>query len=343
MLFRRSSCFTLTAFSLLVLTASADRAHAVDPGPWKKSTTIGLSLSQNSFSSNWRGGDKGSFTWVARLDATASRQLSSTFNWSNSLQLAFGETGRQTGDGKNNRWLSPDKTSDLILFDSVGRFTLGKFLDPYVGFRLDSQFFDQSWLSDANPGRTSISFNPIKLTETAGVARQLARGDSLLIVTRLGLGVRQNLSRYYVGGSNDRASLTTNDGGVDWTTDVMAGILNKRVLYVGKLQVFAPFFYSQKNKLTAFDEAAAARVPGWTPVGNYWKTPDISFQNAFTTSITKLVNVNLYAQFVYDKFDSGTNIGDATVDDDRDTVLRGVRRAGQFRENLGIGLSYQLF
>ena len=55
------------------------------------------------------------------------------------------------------------------------------------------------------------------------------------------------------------------------------------------------------------------------------------------------MNVNLYAQFVYDKFDSGTNIGDATVDDDRDTVLRGVRRAGQFRENLGIGLSYQLF
>ena len=85
------------------------------------------------------------------------------------------------------------------------------------------------------------------------------------------------------------------------------------------------------------------KVPGWTPVGNYWKTPDVSFQNAFTTSITKLVNVNLYAQFVYDKFDSGTNVGDAALAGDRDTILLGVRRAGQFRENLGIGLSYQIF
>ena len=225
----------------------------------------------------------------------------------------------------------------------MGRFTLGKFLDPFVGFRLDSQFFDQSWVSDANPGRTSIGFNPVKLTETAGVARQLAKGESLLVVSRLGLGIRQNISRYYVGDTTDRASLTTNDGGLDWTTDVMAGVLKKRVLYVGKLQVFAPFFYSQKDKLTEFDRAAAGQVPGWTAVGDYWKTPDISFQNAFTTSITKLVNVNLYAQFVYDKFDSGTNIGDATRPGDRDTVLHGVRRAGQFRENLGIGLSYKLF
>jgi hypothetical protein len=82
--------------------------------------------------------------------------------------------------------------------------------------------------------------------------------------------VRQNLSATTSAARTTEASLTTNDGGVDWTTDVMAGILNKRVLYVGKLQVFAPFFYSQKNKLTAFDEAAAragAGGPRWATTG----------------------------------------------------------------------------
>lgn len=319
---------------------SAARGASPEPGPWKTTASLGLNLTQGSFSNNWRGGDRGNFAWVAGLDARALRQLSARFNWSNSLQLTYGQTAQQIpdpDDPSRKVWDSPDKSSDLVLFESVGRFTLGSAVDPFVAFRLDSQFVDQS-----SP-IGNLHLNPLKLTETAGVARVLVDSDTTLIVTRLGAGVRQTLSRYFTGTGTETDNVSTNDGGLDWTTDATAGVLNKRVLYRGKLQVFLPVFFSNSSKLEDFDAGAATAAPGWEAVGGYWKSPDVNFQNSFITSISKLVNVNLNLQFVYDKFDAGTNVGSPTVAADRAALLSGVRRAGQFRQNLAIGLTYKLF
>lgn len=320
-----------------VTTAAAAPA---EPGPWKTTASLGLNLTQGSFSNNWRGGDKGNFAWVLGIDARALRQMSSKFNWSNSLQLAYGQTAQQVidpDDPSRKVWDSPDKSSDLILFESVGRFTLDGAVDPFVSLRLDSQFLDQT-----SPLGT-LHLNPIKLTETAGVARVLVDADTTLIITRLGAGVRQTLASYFTGNGTETDRVSTNDGGLDWTTDATAGLLNKRVLYRGKLQVFLPVFFSNSSKLEDFDTSASAVDAAWEPVGDYWKSPDVNFQNSFITSISKMVNVNLNLQFVYDKFDAGTNVGNAALAGDRAALLGGVRRAGQFRQNLAIGLTYKLF
>ncbi|MCC7101008.1 MAG: hypothetical protein IT500_15605, partial [Rubrivivax sp.] len=61
-------------------------------------------------------------------------------------------------------------------------------------------------------------------------------------------------------------------------------------------------------------------------------------------SITKYLSVNLYAQLVYDKFDSAANVdGTLPLADQLVEVDRNVRKAGQFKETLSLGLTYRLF
>lgn len=131
----RISVLALTV--LLTAEARAQDTRSTDPHAWKFVSNAALNLGQSSFSSNWAGGDKGSIAWVLNSDLNAERQFSATFNLSNLLQLAYGQTARQVaspGDRKL-RWDAPDKTTDLIAFESIGRFTLGAFADPYFSVR----------------------------------------------------------------------------------------------------------------------------------------------------------------------------------------------------------------
>jgi Protein of unknown function (DUF3078) len=343
--------------SLCLLAASAAptavRADAPPtPGPWALSATGGLNLAESAFSDNWSGGDKGALNWILNADLGAKRQMGTRFNWANELQLAFGQTSTQEADGSNGaakHWSTPDKTTDLILFESDGRFTLGAFVDPYVSFRLDSQFRD-----DSQPqGR--LILNPLKLTETAGIARVLDCGDpdstgcKTQWLVRAGFGFRQSFARSFtdsVGTSTKR--FTTNDGGVEFQSTAKYRLASDRVLYDGKLLVFLPVFYSRSDALKDFDSLARAASPGREAVADFWKAPDVNFQNTFTSPITSWLNVNLYLQWVYDKFDAATNVdvtgvaGDpAALDLLESKVDAGIRKAGQFKQTLGIGLTYK--
>lgn len=326
------------ALGLGFLPSGVAAAEPLPPGPWKLGTTFGLNLSQSAFSDNWAGGDRGSIVWVVNSDARAERQFSTTFNLTHLLQLAYGQAARQTGtDGST--WDRPDKTTDLIAFESTGRFTLGAFVDPYLALRLDSQFSDQS-----NPiGR--IPFNPIKLKESAGIARMLVKTEDREVLTRLGFGLRQTFGRSFVDPvTREKSSFTSTDGGVEWQTTASWPVLEKKVLYQSTLLVFRPVFYSRSDALETFDVAARAADPGREAVADFWKATDVNFLNTFTAQITKSVGVTLVIQLVYDKFDTAANVDNslalpvlvAEVD-------RNVRKAGQFKETLALTLTYQLF
>lgn len=337
--------FALAGLSMLAAApaAAAEEAEGpIEPGPWAFISTVGLNLSQSSYSSNWSGGDNGSFVWVLNGEANATRQFSKTFNLSNQLKVAYGATSQQETDPNEpdaRRWRSPEKSTDLFLFESVGRFTLGKFADPFVSFRLDSQFSDQS-----DP-RGTLSFNPVKLTETAGIARVLEKTEDSEVITRLGFGFRQNFAKAFIDEAGDvTKSFSTNDGGLDWTTDAKYPLFEKRILYTGKLTVFLPVFYSQSSNLEEFDVIAMAVDPTREATADFWRSPDISFQNSFTAQITKIISVNLFVHFVYDKFDAATNVDTAL---DPALLIRevdgSIRKAGQFKQTLSLGLTYQLF
>ena len=182
----KTSIIRSAALAACLLVAAG--AHAADPappvaGPWKPGADLALNLSQSAFSDDWSGGDRGSVVWVITSDVSAERQWRPGFNLSNLLQLAYGQTSRQN----SVNWDVPSKTTDLIAFESVGRFSMQTFVDPYVAVRLEGQFTDQSEpLGD-------IHLNPIKLKESAGVARVLQKTADAEIITRLGFGFRRTL------------------------------------------------------------------------------------------------------------------------------------------------------
>lgn len=339
---RRWIGLSIAAVALTAANAHADDAKPLEPGPWKYSGTLGVNAAQSAFSDNWKGGDKGSIVWVANANFTMQRQFSMKYNLSNSLKVAYGQTSRQVTDPNDPNgltWDRPLKSTDGIAFESLSRWTLNKFADPFFSFNAESQFRDQS------SSLGTIWLNPIKLKETAGIARIIEKTDASEILSRLGFGFRQTLAKSFINPpTTEQGSFTSNDGGIDWTTTVKKPLLQKRVLYKSTLAFFKPVFYSKKDALEAYDADRLLADPLHEEVADYWKTVDVNWDNAFTAQITKVLSVSLIAQLVYDKFDSAANLNIATADPALDVeIARNVRKKGQFREVLALGLTYQLF
>jgi hypothetical protein len=311
------------------------------PGPWRFAALAGLNLSQSSFSNNYAGGGTGSVGWLLKFDGKAERQFSTKFNSSTLLQLAYGQTDIQEpdpDDPSRRHWRGPEKTSDLVLLESVARFTLQSIVDPYLAFRLDSQFLD-----DSDPAG-KLTFNPTRLTETAGVARVFSKTDEGEFIGRVGFGLREMYARAFTDPTGDNVhSFWTTDGGVELQLHANQPLLEKRVLYQGKVWFFYPVFYSQSDALDEFDRLALASDPTREPIADFWQSIDVNFQNTFTAQITKILTVDLYLQLIYDKFDSATNVDtSAPIDVAIAEVDGGVRKAGQFKQTLALGFTFKM-
>ncbi len=157
------------------------------------------------------------------------------------------------------------------------RFTLGILVDPFIAARLESQFLD---MSDA----IHHPINPIKFTESFGIARTLIKKDKTDWNTRFGAGFRQTLDR-----SNNNS--LTNDGGLEFITDFKTPLAQERITYTSNLQLFQSLFRSG------------------SPANNDWKAIDMNWENIFTANVTKYLMVNLYTQLLFDKeIESGIRI-----------------------------------
>jgi hypothetical protein len=341
--------FRTILFSVLLTlgvpgSAFADDPKPVEPGPWQFSGGFGVNLAQSAYSDNWHGGEAGSFAWVALASLAAERQFSMKFNLANKLQATYGQTAQQVPDPADPRlkkWDTPEKSSDYLAFESVGRFTLRAAVDPFVAFRAETQF------TDASSPIGKIPFNPITLKETAGVARMIVKTDTSEVLTRLGLATRQIFAKSFTDPvTKDKERFTSTDGGIDWQTNIKHPVLKRRVLYTSQLIVYKPLFYSKSDDLQAFDvladSAAAARGTTHGPVSDFWKEVEVDFLNVFTSQITKVLSVNLLVQWVYDKFDEAANVDPTLPFDVQEAEIdKNVRKAGQFKETLGLGLTYK--
>lgn len=333
---------TIFAAALIAAPALAEDKAPAEPGPWKFGAVATLNLSQSQFSSNWSGGDKGSIVWVLSAAPTAERQFTRRFHLANSLLLAYGQTAKQVADPNDasaRRWDAPDKTTDQILLESTGRFTLDSYVDPYFGLRAETQFQDES--DPIGP----LTLNPIRLKESAGIARVFEKSEKRELITRLGVGFRQVFGRSFVDAvSRETNSFSSNDGGFEWQTQMTRPLMSEQVLYKGQLLVFLPVFFSKSAALEDFDAAAALALPGREAVADFWKAPDLDFQNTFSAQITKAIGVNLFVQWRYDKFDSATPVDPLLPVAAQAAIIdRGIRKAGQFKEVFALSLSYRLF
>jgi hypothetical protein len=296
-------------YVLVILLGVLSTAYAADDKKpdsvvlgWQKSLAVDFTTTQTAYSDSWVGGEAGSVNWVSNLNGMVSNQLKPWFNYRATLKLSFGQTLTQDADTK--KWSKPMKSTDLIDFENVGLFTLDKYVDPYIAFRLESQFYDAQ-----NPHK-KLYLSPLKLTESGGIARKFYTNGDQLVMTRLGFGIRQIITSMIV----DTATLATThstatDGGIESVTDASLK-LRSNLLYTGKLTLYKALYYSKKNEVKG------------TPFADDWKAIDVNWENIVTASITRIIAVNLYTQFLYDKQ---------------------VSHRGRIKETVAIGFVYKMF
>jgi hypothetical protein len=294
----RKYTFVILSIILGLLLAGTSRA---DEG-WQKSMDLDLTLTQNSYTDNWTGGEAGNITWVANGNSVFQKQLSERLNSKTTLRLAFGQTHSQ--DEQTKSWARPQKSTDLIDIESLARFTLKLWVDPYLALRFESQFLD------ASVPQIQRYVNPKKLTESGGMSRQFYKTEKDEILSRLGFALRQITTEDIVDTTlKTTTTNTTTDGGFESVTDVKL-TLSDKIAYTSKLSLYKALFYSKSEELKG------------TPGGDYWKEPDVNWENAVSVSVAKYVTVSLYTQLLYDKE---------------------ISKKGRFKETLSLGLTYKLF
>jgi hypothetical protein len=103
-------------------------------------------------------------------------------------------------------------------------------------------------------------------------------------------------------------------------------------------------FYSQAEDLEEFDRQAQVADPSAEEIADFWRATDVNLQATFTSKITKYLQVVLYAQLIYDKFDTAANVDPTLPPVDLATEIdKNIRKAGQFKQTLALGLTYSLF
>ena len=260
---------------------------------WNTSVDVSLSMNQNSYSDNWSGDEKGTINWVFNANLLAEKPLSSKVYNTNTMKLAFGQTHNQFVDENGEKdWASPEKTTDQIDFLSMLRFTLGTIVDPFVGVRFESQFMDKSV-----PNETKI-INPITLTGSFGVARVFLKKENTELTSQLGGAFKEYLNSHKLIDNK-------NDGGIEFITNFRTPLAKGKISFNSMLDIYKAFFFSESDETENDD----------------WKAPRLNWENIFSASITKLINVNLYIQMIYDK---------PVVDE------------MQFKQTLALGLTYKL-
>ncbi len=296
--------FRLNLLLIVLLAVSISAAAIAQDDTSKVSTKtviFDFTTTQTSYSNSWVGGEAGSANWVANLNAATSNYLSPKFELRSRLKLSFGQTLTQNSESKD--WSRPQKSTDLIDFETVGSIQTSWFVNPYVAFRAETQFYD---------GRNShkkLFLSPLKLTESAGGTRKFYEKDKDFITSRLGLGIRQIITKYI----SDTVLLTTesetsSDAGIESVTEADLP-LHKNIRYNGKLSLFKALAYSKSDDVKG------------TPAENYWKAVDVNLENSFNAAITKIMTVNLYLQLLYDKE---------------------ISRRGRIKETLALGITIRM-
>jgi hypothetical protein len=271
--------------------------------PWKVATHTNLTLNLNNYSNNWAGSELNSMSWGWQFDGTADRPLNPWLMNKNTLKLAFGQTAlQQKLLSGQKKWQAPAKSSDLIDFESLLKFTLQSYVDPFVAGRAVSEF------TDSRIKIKTYYVNPLVVTESFGGVRDLVKHDRLVWSARLGGAIRQSVEgNDSILAATPKLEKVTNDGGIEFVTDFKDASKDNRLSFTSELKVFEALFSS-----------AAKQLKG-TPQENYWRYPDATWENTLGVTLTKYVMLNLYAQLLYD---------------------REISRDLRFREITGLSLTY---
>ncbi len=333
----------LFAAGLAVLVAGPVRAdEEMEPGRWYTWAEAGLNLTQAAYSDNWRGGENSSLAWSTALNATARKRFHNNLVWSSILKLRFGQQYQQaTGSDGTRTWSAPQKSEDKIDLESIGLVSRGWKVDPYVSSRYEAKFLDVS-----DPAGRSVPINPMTFRESAGVARYLRQNDDETFLVRVGLTGRQSYRRVFVDAVSDaKKGRFSNDVGLEVQGDWRLKIVENKVVWLAKASVYKPFAWSEAKTFDALgaDSLVAAGVD--PNVSRFSKAMDVTWENEFTTQVSKWISFSLYVELTWDRYDNsvtpklnaaGDNLANAA------SVRDAVRNAVQWKQTFAVGLTFHL-
>lgn len=312
--------------------------RVLEVGKWYPTLEGGVNLTQAAYSENWKGGETGSISWTALLNGSAEKQVSPGLNWLSTMKLLYGQTRRQEIEDDGERsWGDAEKSADLIQLESTLRMTRGWAVDPYFSFRFESYFQDIT-----DPFGRKLWINPMTFKESAGIARKFYDTESNQLLARLGATARENYRKFYAADTGDDTfSETSWDAGAELIVDHRLEF-DERVSYESRLSVYQPFTWSKSE---IFDELGpdSLMAAGLSPdIADYATTADVDFQITLTTKVTKFISFNFFVEWLYDKYD---NTVVPVLDDNGslsnpEAVSFSVRKKGQFKQTLGIGLTW---
>jgi hypothetical protein len=266
----------LKSLIIIAITAFLLFTALLQAADWEKSIDTNLMFTQNSYSDSWTGGEAGSVTWTFNANLKAQKPLSEKVHNKNTLKLSFGQTHSQ--DVATKDWQAPVKSTDLIDYESLFRFTLGLIVDPFAAVRLETQFLD---VSDTSKHR---SFNPLKFTESIGVAKVLVKNDDQELTSRLGFGFRQVMNRDVLNAiTGKREDLNIHDGGIEFVADYTSTFAENRIGLASKLGLFKAVYYSEADALKGLSNE------------DYWQSVDINWENRLSASVMSSFNSRIKA------------------------------------------------
>jgi hypothetical protein len=272
---------------------------------WKLDSNMSFTLTQSAFSDTWVGTELSNITWVANSTTTAEKQLKSWLQNKNTLKLAFGQTHTQKTRIDQN-------TETEKYWEHPEKSTDKIDLESML------RFTTQGWVDPFVAGRFESQFldlsqeetrliNPMLFTETAGVIRSFIDEENRLFTTRLGAAFREKIDRDVIDASSGaKETITTVDGGLEMVSEYKQKIqLPLEMDLRSRLQLYQALFNSKSDELN-----------------EDWKSTDMVWENVLTTKLFGMVSANLIFELRYDK----EQVADL-----------------QWKEMLGLGLSYTLF
>lgn len=250
--------------SLSTLFAQDAAAPEAKKSDWKPTGTLGINLSQISFS-NWSKGGDNSLTWNNILNMGL-KYNHEDWTWVNGLKLAYGrmkvgERGYRTTDNE-------------LYFESVLSKNIGWAVDPYVALTVRTVVANGFEYTDSTETQISSFFDPGYITEAVGFTYNRSEN----ITSRLGVAIEQTLTNKFRKYSDNpdtpnEIEKFKMETGIESVTEAKY-TLDENLLLNSKLRLFSSF--------------------------KHLDTWDVLFDNTITAKINSYLNVNLNVVVVYD-------------------------------------------
>ncbi len=266
--------FLTNSIAILFLAATIISAQAQEAAPkepeygWTKLVAGNLNLTQASFD-NWEAGGESTLAWQVKLE-TKFINDQEKYNWKSSGKFTLGFA--KVGDQESR------KSADEIFVESVYTRKVSKLLNPFLSATAQSQFVSGfEYSDDDSKAKISKVMNPGYFTQSLGVG--YTRDANF--TSRLGATLKETITndttfakRYSDDPNTAKIEKTRIEPGITSVTEFQKNFQDN-VVFSSKLNLF--------TDLEAFDRI------------------DVLWENNVTFKISKIFNVALDVDLLYDK------------------------------------------